>query len=64
MAVYKEGNDEQDCVDPTGIESTRGLVDGMRRVSIRCSALQHVGDSPADYEDRLLKTRPKRRSRP
>ena len=61
--AIQERNDQQHSVDPAGIEASPRLVDGFRRFLIRRSTLEHVGGSWADYEDRLLKTRPKRRSR-
>ena len=61
--AIQERNDQQHSVDSAGIEASPRLVDGFRRFLIRRSTLEHVGDSWADYEDRLLKTRPKRRSR-
>src|SRR5262245_14481162 len=61
--AIQERNDQQNGINSTGIEASPGLVDGLRRFLIRGSTLEHVGGSRAVYEDRLLKTRPKRRSR-
>src|SRR5512146_804897 len=54
---YKHG------IDTAGIKSGRGLTDSLGRFRIRRATLPHVGVSSAHYEERLLKTRTKRRSR-